>query len=97
MCCCCRVAGAVFYEGGLLAFLAAHACYVGAYRQHQWPGRGRALGGRMGVSLPVVVAGGALLVALAPGLGPLRLPVMLYAAVLVLMALTATYRAGRCS
>ena len=85
----------LFFIGGLVSFLAAHACYVGAYRQHQWPGPGRALGWRMGVGLPVVVAGVALLAALAPGLGPLRLPVLVYAAVLVLMVLTATYRAGR--
>ncbi|WP_345059970.1 lysoplasmalogenase [Hymenobacter glaciei] len=85
----------LFFMGGLVSFLAAHACYIGAYRQHQWPGPGRALGWRMGVGLPVVVAGLALLSALSPGLGPLRLPVLGYAVVLVLMVLVATYRAGR--
>ncbi|MCI1186754.1 lysoplasmalogenase [Hymenobacter sp. DH14] len=85
----------LFFIGGLLAFLAAHACYIGAYQQHQWAGPGRPLGWRLGVGLPVVVAGVALLAALSPGLGPLRLPVMLYAAVLVLMVLAGVYRAGR--
>ena len=85
----------LFFMGGLGAFLGAHACYIGAYRQHQWAGPGRPLGWRMGVGLPVVVAGVALLAALAPGLGALRLPVMAYAAVLVLMVLAAVYRAGR--
>lgn len=85
----------LFFMGGLVAFLLAHACYIGAYQQHQWPGPGRALGWRMGVGLPVVVAGVALLAALSPSLGPLRVPVMVYALVLVMMVLTATYRAGR--
>ena len=85
----------LFFMGGLVSFLLAHACYIGAYRQHQWPGPGRELGWRLGVGLPVVVAGVALLAALAPGLGPLRLPVMVYALVLVLMVLAAVYRAGR--
>ena len=85
----------LLFMGGLASFLGAHACYIGAYRQHQWPGPGRPLGWRMGVGLPVVVAGVALLAALAPGLGALGLPVLAYAAVLVLMVLAAVYRAGR--
>ncbi|MDQ2772589.1 MAG: lysoplasmalogenase [Bacteroidota bacterium] len=85
----------LFFMGGLVSFLLAHASYIGAYRQHQWPGPGRPLGWRLGVGLPVVVAGVALLATLAPGLGSLRLPVLVYALVLVLMVLAAVYRAGR--
>ena len=31
----------LFFIGGLLAFLTAHGCYIGAYRQQQWAGPGR--------------------------------------------------------
>ena len=85
----------LFFVAGLLAFLTAHATYIGAYRQHQGPGPGLPGRTRWLLAGPVVAAGVALLAALYPHLGPLRLPVLLYATVLVLMVLAALYRYGR--
>lgn len=85
----------LFFIGGLLAFLLAHLAYLRAYRGHRWPGPGLAPARRWAPTLPVLGCGVLLLAALYPHLGPLRLPVLLYAAVLVLMVLGALYRHGR--
>jgi uncharacterized membrane protein YhhN len=85
----------LFFIGGLLSFLSAHLSYLLAYRKHQWPGPGLSGIGKAGLALPVVGAGLALLTALYAHLGPLRLPVLLYAVVLVLMVLGAFYRYHR--
>lgn len=87
----------LFFIGGLLSFLAAHLGYLLAYRGHQGPGPGLSTGRRLLLALPVLAAGALLLTTLYPHLGPLRLPVLLYAAVLVLMVLGALYRYGRTS
>ncbi|MCB2406730.1 lysoplasmalogenase [Hymenobacter lucidus] len=86
---------ALFFIGGLLAFLSAHGSYIGAYRGHQWAGPGLPAGRRALLALPIIGAGVALLTALYDHLGPLRLPVLGYAAVLVLMVLGALFRYGR--
>ncbi|GAB3829957.1 lysoplasmalogenase [Hymenobacter jeollabukensis] len=85
----------LFFIGGLLAFLGAHLGYLWAYRRHQWGGPARTTGQHWWLAAPVVGAGVLLLTALYPHLGPLRLPVLLYAAVLVLMVLGALARTGR--
>ncbi|MCC3156575.1 lysoplasmalogenase [Hymenobacter sp. 15J16-1T3B] len=83
----------LFFVGGLLAFLGAHLAYLVAYRGHQWPGPRS--GRHWWLAGPVVGAGVALLAVLYAHLGPLRLPVLVYAAVLVLMVLGALGRTGR--
>lgn len=85
----------LFFVGGLVAFLLAHLSYVLAYRGHQWPGPGLSAGRRLLLAVGPVGAGVGLLTVLYPHLGPLRVPVLLYAAVLVLMVLGALYRYGR--
>jgi uncharacterized membrane protein YhhN len=84
---------------GLIAFLLAHVFYIFAYRQHQSDETENALLGvqRIRLAFPVVLAGTGLVIILFPVLGDLRIPVIIYALVLVLMALNALFRFGRTS
>lgn len=69
-------------------FLVAHACYLVAF----WPLRGRGvLGRRPALAVPYLVALVALLVVVTPGAGGLAVPVVVYGAVLVAVAVLATF------
>jgi uncharacterized membrane protein YhhN len=82
---------------GLLSFLMAHVCYILAYRNHQNETEASALQGiqKMRLAFPIVLAGTGLTVVLYPVLGALRVPVMIYALILVVMVLNALFRYGR--
>jgi len=84
---------------GLLSFLVAHVFYIFAYRQHQQGDDSHALYGlqKIRFSFPIVLAGLGLVTILYGHLGDLKIPVIVYAAVLVFMTLSALYRFGRTS
>jgi uncharacterized membrane protein YhhN len=92
----CSVAGDMFLEAsprglflpGLVSFLVAHVFYVLAYLQDT-----RALEPLRG--LPAYAYGATLVVVLWPGLGPMAIPVAIYAAVICTMLHRAAARIGR--
>lgn len=101
----CSLAGDVllmndnYFIAGLVAFLTAHVLYIFAYRQHQDDDQANSLRGvhRIRLAFPILLAGTGLVVILYPVLGDLKIPVVIYAAVISLMALTALFRYGRTS
>jgi uncharacterized membrane protein YhhN len=88
---------ASFFMIGLGAFLIAHIFYTIAYRQHQDDSDENALRGvqKIRFAFPIVLAGTGLIVVLYPSLGALRIPVVLYALVLIIMVVNAVFRYGR--
>lgn len=88
-----------YFIAGLVSFLTAHVLYIFAYRQHQHEESTNSLLGlqRARLAFPIILAGTGLVVVLYPVLGELRIPVIIYAAVLVLMAINALFRHGRTS
>lgn len=87
----------LFFIGGLIAFLIGHVIYILCYRQLMIADKSKEMLGTQKVrfSLPIILAGSGLVVVLYPVLGDLRVPVMVYALVLMLMALNALFRFGR--
>jgi len=86
-----------FFMMGLLAFLIGHLLYIIAYRQNQSgdPEKGLLATQKIRYSFPIILAGTGLIVILFPTLGGLRLPVLVYAVVLMVMTMTALFRYGR--
>lgn len=82
---------------GLGAFLLAHVFYILVYRQHQTVENENQLAGvhRIRLAMPVILAGSGLIIVLYPRLNELRVPVIIYASVLVVMVLMALFRYGR--
>lgn len=89
----------VYFIFGLVSFLLAHLFYMLAYRGHRYEDSTDALQGvqRVRLAFPIVLTGTGLLVVLYPELGSLRVPVIIYTAVILLMVLTALFRWGRTS
>ena len=87
----------VFFITGLIAFLISHFLFIQVYRQHRNSNIERELLGTQKVryALPIVLAATGFIVVLYNSLGPLRIPVMVYALVLCVMVLTALFRYGR--
>ncbi|MBY0434026.1 MAG: lysoplasmalogenase [Cyclobacteriaceae bacterium] len=86
-----------FFIGGLVAFLIGHVLYILSFRKSRWTD---VLGGllptqRIRFSFPVLLAGCGLITLLFPHLGNLKIPVIIYAVVLMVMALSALDRFGR--
>ena len=88
-----------FFMVGLAAFLIAHIFYILSYRQHQDKSLERSLKGiqKIRFSFPIVLAGTGLIVALYSSLGALKIPVLVYALVLIVMVLNSIFRYGRTS
>ena len=84
---------------GLLAFLFAHVFYIFAYRQHTSDETTDALRGihRIRLAFPIVLTGTGLVVLLYPAIEEYRVPVIVYAVLITIMALTALLRFGRTS
>jgi uncharacterized membrane protein YhhN len=82
---------------GLAAFLFGHVLFIFAYRQHQNEDNTDALQGlqRVRLAFPVILAGTGLVVVLLPKLDDLLVPVVIYAAVITFMVLSALFRYGR--
>ncbi len=91
--------GEGFFMAGLVAFLLGHILYIMSYNRFRWDETGQELliTQKIRYSLPVVLAGTGLLTILFPALGPLRIPVIVYALVLMLMVMAAIFRYGRTS
>jgi uncharacterized membrane protein YhhN len=91
--------GELFFMLGLVSFLTAHVFYIFAYRQHQTIGSDNELKGLQKVrfGFPIVLAGFGLLSILYGHLGPLKVPVIVYAGILTTMALVALFRFGKTS
>jgi uncharacterized membrane protein YhhN len=81
----------------LASFLAGHIVYIFCYRQLQTSPSSKELLGSQKVrfAFPIILAGTGLVTILYPLLGALRIPVMIYALAITLMALTALFRYGR--
>lgn len=91
--------GELYFMLGLAAFLIGHLLYILCYRHFRGAEKANELLGPQKVrfSFPIVLAGTGLVVILYPSLGDLKLPVLIYALVLTLMALNALFRYGRAS
>jgi uncharacterized membrane protein YhhN len=86
-----------FFMFGLGAFLVSHLFYILTYRQHRLEDSPEALQGlqKIRFAFPVILAGTGLVTVLYGHLGGLKIPVMVYAAVITIMVLTALFRFGR--
>ncbi len=87
----------MYFIIGLVSFLTAHIFYVFAYRQHVTTSPGMGLNNvqKIRFSFPFMLLGTGLVTVLYPNLGELRLPVAVYAVVLVTMVLAAMFRYER--
>jgi uncharacterized membrane protein YhhN len=87
----------IYFMVGLVSFLLSHVFYILAYRQHQKSEQTDSLQGiqKLRAAFPIVLAGTGLVVILYPSLGDLKIPVIVYALVLVVMVLNALFRLGR--
>lgn len=87
----------IYFMLGLGSFLLAHVFYILVYRQHQTVESENQLAGvhRIRLAMPVILAGSGLIIVLYPRLNELRVPVIIYASVLVVMVLMALFRYGR--
>lgn len=87
----------IYFMVGLVSFLISHVFYIVAYRQHQGDEEANALQGiqKLRAAFPIVLAGTGLVVILFSSLGALKIPVMIYALVLVVMVLNGLFRLGR--
>lgn len=87
--------GEPYFMLGLVSFLLAHVAYIFAYKQHRYDSD-EGLSGvqRFRFSFPFILAGSGLVTVLYPHLGDLKVPVMIYALVLVLMVINALFRYG---
>jgi uncharacterized membrane protein YhhN len=86
----------LFFIAGLAAFLTGHVLYILCYQQMRLNESKNLLLGPQKVrfSLPIVLVGTGLVVVLYPVLGDLKIPVMIYALVITVMALQALFRFG---
>ncbi|MFZ6012762.1 MAG: lysoplasmalogenase [Bacteroidota bacterium] len=84
---------------GLVAFLISHVLYIFTYRLHRHEEVNSPLQGihRVRMAFPIILAGSGLVVVLYPVLGDLKIPVMVYATVISVMAIQAQFRMGRTS
>ena len=86
-----------FFMFGLGAFLVAHLFYILTLRQHRLENSAEALQGlqKIRYAFPIVLAGTGLVTILYSHLEGLKIPVMVYAAVITIMVLNALFRFGR--
>jgi uncharacterized membrane protein YhhN len=86
-----------YFLPGLGAFLMAHVCYIFSYRQYRIEAEQNGLHGihRARLAFPIVLAVSGLIIVLYPSLGSMRVPVIIYALVILMMVLQALFRYGR--
>lgn len=87
---------AMFFILGLASFLLAHVTYVFSYRKAKNDTAENPLlsSQKLRHGSTLVLAGLALIYILEPGLGDMKIPVIIYASVIVVMAITALLRYG---
>jgi uncharacterized membrane protein YhhN len=86
----------MYFMGGLLSFLLAHITYAIVYSKARWKEATAPLlpSQKLRHGFTIIFAGLALIYVLAPVLGEMKIPVMIYATVLVIMTLMALFRFG---
>lgn len=89
--------GQGWFIGGLVAFLVGHVAYILSYRQLMWASADTGLlpVQKIRFSLPIVLVATGLITILYPAVGDLRVPVIVYALVIMLMTMFALFRYGR--
>jgi len=89
----------LFFILGLLCFLLGHVFFVMHFRQARNPETDDSLLGtqKARFAFPIILAGSGLIVTLYPFLGDMKIPVMIYALVITVMVLNASFRYGRTS
>ncbi len=89
--------GQGWFIGGLVAFLTGHVAYILTYRQLMWENADMGLlpVQKIRFSFPIVLVATGLITILYPAVGDLRVPVIIYALVIMLMAMFALFRYGR--
>ncbi len=87
---------ATFFIYGLVSFLLAHVIYIFSYRKAKNDTASNPLlsSQKLRHGSTLVLAGIALIYVLEPGLGEMKIPVMVYASVIVVMTITALLRYG---
>ena len=87
----------LFFMGGLTGFLAGHILYIFCYRQFQNPSSSNELLGSQKVrfSFPIILYGTGLVSILYSSLSGLKIPIVIYALAITVMAVTALLRYGR--
>ncbi len=87
---------ALFFMLGLASFLIAHLVYIYVYTKAKWekPINPLLFSQKLRHALTLSLVGVALVYILLPGLGSMKIPVIIYAAVLVVMAIVAMLRYG---
>jgi uncharacterized membrane protein YhhN len=88
--------GEMFFIGGLGAFLTGHVLYIFCYRQLRYKNSSAGLlpTQKIRFSLPIALVGTGLVTILFPYLGGMKVPVMIYALVITVMAMQALFRYG---
>ena len=88
--------GELYFMIGLVAFLIGHVFYIFTFRQFVQQEQSTLLPTqKLRYTFPVFLAGTGLIVVLYPSLGALKIPVIIYATVLMVMVSTALMRYGR--
>ena len=87
----------LFFIFGLVSFLIGHTFFILTYRQQRFEKATHELLGTQKARLlfPIILAGTGLVAILYPALGDLKMPVIVYAAVLTVMVICALLRYGR--
>ena len=85
----------LYFMGGLGSFLVAHILLIFLYGNLKL-NQGIGFNGpqKARVSFPIILAGTGLIAVLYPGLGALKIPVIIYALALMIMVLQSVYRYG---
>jgi len=87
--------GEIYFILGLVAFLIGHVFYIFSFRQFSWStGLPLLPTQKVRYAFPIILAVTGLVVVLYPKLGALQIPVMVYALIIMLMAITALFRLG---
>lgn len=87
--------GEMFFMLGLVAFLTGHVFYIFSFRQFAWPNSTTLLPTqKVRYAFPILLAATGLVVVLYPKLGAFKIPVIVYAVVIMLMAINALFRIG---
>jgi len=89
----------IFFMLGLAGFLIGHLFFILAYRKARTDESDDSLLGtqKARFAFPIILAGSGLVVTLYPSLGDMKIPVLLYALVITIMTLNASFRYGRTS
>ena len=86
----------IYFMLGLIAFLVGHLFYIFTFRQLVWSQPGTLLPTqKLRYLFPIFLTGTGLIVIVYPGLGPLKIPVIMYAAALMIMVSFALLRKSR--